>query len=229
MKPDQKKAPRAEKKEKTERPGLWARLSAWSRKKKILAFLLVSAILAGAGISVYFLTRSAPSVYTSDRAIVLFPVDYDKDILKDQVYLSFDRDLYYSANGVTTSYNEDNIGSASRECRFFYEFLQTVIRGEYERFPSYFYEPEKHQAKFTMQMLYRISVSAMESGEEEIDGKTVPVLNFSVRCAIHRNNGTYRSGVRSDALTTQVFQLIDTNDGYRIYRVLDVVMSDESR
>ncbi len=225
-----KKAPqkRPEAKEEQKRPGLRPRFSSLSRKEKAILCGAAVLILAGIGVLICFLARPAKVTGTGkNTAIVYFPVDYDEDILRNEVYLSFDRDLYFSASGVTVAYNEANIEEASRECRFFYDFLQTVIRGEYETYPSFFLDPAANEAKFTMQMLYDITVNTLDPTEEEIGGETVTVQNYAVRFAIHRNNGTYRTGVRSDAKTTQVYQLADTDEGYRIWRILDVVMGND--
>lgn len=196
------------------------------RKRKLTALFAALVVLLPACAA---LTSCRDQKTGQNKPIVYFPADYDEDILKNEVYLSYDRDLYFESGGLEQAFNEDNVDSASRECRFFYDYFQCVIRGEYDDYPGFFYDPDAHRARFTMQMIYSVHAGELDPTEAQIDGKTVTLYNFSVRYAIHRNNGTFREGIRSDAVTKQVYQLLDTDQGFRIYRILDVEMKDENQ
>jgi len=195
------------------------------KKKKILIAALAAAVVA-LGIGAFFLIRhfTAPEE-NSPRSIVYFPADYEKDILSDPVYLDFDRTLHYTKDGVTGQFDENNIASASPECRFLMEVIRCVILGDWENYPSFFLDPASVEKKeFTMQELYDIEADFGGVSEEQTENGTLSVLNYRVRYRIHRNNGTYRSGIYSDAKTTQIYQLTLTESGfYKLYRILDVI------
>ena len=185
----------------------------------IFAVLLCALVVLG----IFFIHKKNTSVVPG--IIHYHLADYDEDIFLNKAYMSFQRDLTYGAAGVEQIFSyEKDYDSASSECKFFLDYFQTVINGDYEALPDYYVEDYFAQKpKFTMQMIYEPYVSYHSVSSEEIDGVEQNLYNFYVQYRIFQNNGTFRQGVSSNTAVPQIYQLVKTLDGsYRIYRILEV-------
>lgn len=201
-----------------------------SRSRKILFIVsavlfvvFIAAVVVG-GVWYWKYRNAEKNPSTTEKPIVYYPADYEKDILQDQVYLAYDRDLYYTNGSVTMAYNENDRDIASEECLFFLDYFHSVITGDYESYPSYFVADYfEISPKFTMQMIYDLQVTVHSISTVTLNGTETTAYNFVVRYKIHRNNGTFRTGIYSDTAVPQVYQLVRDAEGkYRIYDILKV-------
>ncbi len=199
------------------------------KKKALLSVgaLILVAILAF-GIWFFFFKGSKEE---PDDGIFYYPANYEEDIFQNAAYMNFRRDLMYSYIGVEQLfvYSED-YSSATVECKFFMDYFQTLMNGDFEKILDFYVEgyfPEKPQ--FTMQMIYEPYVLYHSKTSEVINGEDTELYNFHVRYAIFKNNGTFRKGVSSGESVPQIYQLIKNDDGsYRIYRILEVEFENEA-
>ena len=148
--------------------------------------------------------------------IFLFNPDYDFDIFTDEAYLDLDRSLHFSDDGGTSTAiltDDNSYNSVHRTARFFKEYFDSVIMGDYEKYNSLFTDEylKKNGAKdrFTMQMIYNMEAVLLRS-EDHDDGTTL--YEFEVRYAIRRNNGTFRDDLDSGVTRPQLYVIREDSD-----------------
>lgn len=169
-----------------------------SKKIKRLVILALALMLAAVGvfISIKLLTPKIGFTEKQDD-IFYFPEDYSEDIFEDLVYVNRNRDVKFDYYGTAIYMNEENIDVQSTEAKFFYNYFQTVINGDYTAYREYFDESFflRHSIpeKFTKQKLYDIEVSAITSDIE--NGAAYETYKVSYK--IQENNGSFRADVSS--------------------------------
>lgn len=193
-----------------------------TNKRTVILFSGIVLILLAVAAVFIFLPKQDENL--PNDQIYYYPARYDEDIFKNQAYLSFEKGLLYSEAGVTRMYYPNAVDTAaSPECRFFLDYFQAVINGNYQEISDFYVEGYFEETpKFTMQMIYEPYVLFHSVNEEEVDGETISVYNFEVRYKIFKNNGTFRTGVPSNTAIPQIYQLIKENERYQIVRILDV-------
>ena len=159
---------------------------------------------------------------TSYEDFRFFEVDYNKNILEDELYLSKNRDVYYDRFGTQTILNETNYDDVSPAATFFYNYFSCIINGDYQKYPEFFTQaclqsegfvlPEK----FTMQGLYNMHVSLYRAEAKEVDGVEVLSEIYEVSYQIFENNGTFRNDVLPDETRTLVFEIYISGDIVKI-------------
>ena len=159
---------------------------------------------------------------TSYEDFRFFEVDYNKNILEDELYLSKKRDIHYDRFGTQTILNDENFDDVSPAATFFYNYFNCIINGDYQKYPEFFTQaclqsegftlPEK----FTMQGLYDMRVSLYNAEAKEIDGVEVLSEIYEVSYRIFENNGTFRSDVLPDETRTLVFEIYINGDIVKI-------------
>lgn len=192
-----------------------------------LTMIVVAALITGI---VHFVNHDNDEGEPSENNIRYHLPNYDENIFNNTAYMSFQRDLRYSALGVENYYSyEKDYESAPRECRFFLDYFNTVINGKYEDLASFYVEGYfEEEPKFTMQMIYEPYVYYHSVSTDEIDGVETELINFKVEYRIFKNNGTFRKGVSSNVKIPQIYQLIKMSNGsYRIYRILEIQIAEE--
>lgn len=150
---------------------------------------------------------------TSYEDFRFYEADYSKNILEDESYLNRNRDIFYDRYGTEQILTDTNVDDIAASARFFYDYFNCIINGDYQSYPQYFTKdclesdgfalPEK----FTMQGLYDIHVALHSVRTNEIDGEEVVSEVFEVRYRIFENNGTFRSDILPEETRTLVFEL----------------------
>lgn len=153
----------------------------------------------------------------TDSSEFVFYQPYQGDILENELYLSLDRQLYWC----DTLYNskealDDGQISADPCLTLIRAYLDSLIGGDAEGCRSLFTVSALNAApisEFAQQMLYRIEIRLITQ-ETENGAKRV---TYRLDYMIHRNNGTYRRDVGSDAVRPEYLTIIEIADGeYRI-------------
>jgi len=193
-----------------------------TKKKKMLIGIVVVTLLGAAS---WVLTESprfldtegtkATSMYSDEVKTFLFhPIDYDLDITADSVYMGLDRYLYYKNGGETMAVTDGNYAKHGRPVEFFGTYFDTVIAGDAETYNTFFtdryYASNKPRDSFPPQMLYDILIEQLTMTENE--DKTV-TYTFNVSYKIHKNTGTFRNDIDSDASRVLYYELIEGMDG----------------
>ena len=105
------------------------------------------------------------------------------------------------------------MSAAGRPGAFFLSYFDTLIKGDYETYNTYFtdayYETNEPFEYFARQLLYDIEVEILSAEEK---GKET-VYTFEVNYKFYLNNGTFRRDVGSDGSRPQIFTLVESSDG----------------
>ncbi len=181
-----------------------------------LRVLLVCLVLFLAVTAVKAIFRKKIPTRVVDESIRFSEPDYDADIFSDPMYVSKERNIYWSEYGNTVLLGEScpeslrwhGIADASyylaagAEQAFFREFFICLIKGDSQNYKSFFtdsfFSNYTVPDTFTPQKIYDISVEVVNRAPGE-DGSSV-TSSFILRYRIMNNNGTYRGDVESDAV-----------------------------
>ena len=165
--------------------------------------------------------NSQNSVHTYQDSEFYEP--YEGNILDNKEYLGLDRKVYYSdGSGMETSIEEDNITSFDRSVLFLHYYIQTIIAGDHEAYNACFndayYAQNAPKGKFNPQMLYgaKITFSSRTNDNADI------LITYKLEYMIHRNDGTFRRDILSDASLPQYITLrIDSQSSILIEKISD--------
>ena len=138
---------------------------------------------------------------------------YKGDIMKDKEYLSLDRKIYYSdGSGMETSIEEDNAHEFDNNVIFLYKYLQTIVAGDCGAYNACFnetyYQSNSPMGVFNPQMLYgaRITYHSRTNDDKGI------LVTYRVEYMIHRNDGSFRRDILSDASLPQYITLRNNSE-----------------
>ncbi len=196
------------------------------RKKKMLtAILIFTAIglLSGVLLSfpdlfVYTPAENAGTTMYSDKELnlVFHEPDYDLVVEEDEYYMGLDRSLHLKRGGETLSLTEEEIPGWGEALVLFQKYFDAAIHADVQTYNSLFTEAYYKSAEpfsaFAPQMIYGITLEEMM--KEDVPGGTKYLYN--VTYAIHKNNGTFRNDVDSDAYKTLIFILTPENGELKI-------------
>ncbi len=200
-----------------------AKIDKKTKKKRMLIGLLIVTLLAG--ISYVLLENpqifeskkdKAPTSMYSDKlySYVFYPSDYDLDVTADETYMGYDRLLHYKSGNVTVDVSREDAAGYNDAVAFFVDYFDTVIAGDADTYNTYFtdkyYESADPYSRFAPQMLYDLLIEQLSEKSNE-DGTMT--WGFNVSYKIHRNDGTFRNDLPSDASKKLYFELIGTRDG----------------
>ncbi len=197
------------------------------KKKTLIVVLVILAVIAVLSALALTLDPEAlvkkwfadPEEGERPSEIRFYPVDVKENIFTNPEYAELDRRLHYTdtLSGTTVSVEEEELSSYDAAVVFFYYYFDSIIRGDVRGFLTYYAsdyaEAENLPTDFTMQMLYQISVTPLitEKGDQ---------LTFLVDYRIHRNNGTFRSDIGSDAGRQMVYTLCEEGESLKIRKVI---------
>lgn len=181
---------------------------------KITAIALASlAVLTLAlyGATEWIRRGSGTDTVSNVSGIYFFPADYEYNIYEDELYMSYDRRIMFTAFGQTCEITSSDAGVFGTAGAFFHDYFGYIINGDCEGYKSCFTESGRSTTvlpeKFTMQMLYDINVILFSRESREVDGRTVTVDVYEVSYRIFENNGTFRGDISSGDTRTLVYEL----------------------
>lgn len=155
--------------------------------------------------------KDAIGMYGSTQSYIFYPIDHDLDIMTEKEYLDLDRNLYYTRGSETVAVTEDSYKYYSDDVLFFVEYFKLATAGEYEKYNALFtenyYESNEAYYSFTQQMIYDMHIEKLD--EDNRDGTDYYTYNVSYR--IHKNNGTFRNDIESDASKKLLYTLVEEN------------------
>lgn len=130
-----------------------------------------------------------------------------------QNYEQRDRAVYYRDGSEKIALTEESLVTAGRPGAFFLSYFETLVRGDYETYNTYFtdayYEESEPFVYFARQLIYDIEVEILSAEE---NGRST-IYTFEVNYKFYLNNGTFRRDVGSDGSRPQIFTLIEASDG----------------
>lgn len=159
----------------------------------------------------------------NDFDYIFYPADYDYNIMKDPEYLGLDRKIYYFASpdqyGTKLELNETNYDKQAVGVTLLCEMVESIILGDAEAynacFSDYYFEHKgvEPDPGFTMTQLYNIQITNF--GQKKVSDRKLgeyTEYHFVLQYAIHKNNGTFRSDIRSDGSAATYIIITDRND-----------------
>ena len=193
------------------------------RKKRMLIAILIISVLAV--ISYVLLEnpqiferteqKKVTSMYSDKLYSYVFPPsDYNLDVTQDEWYMQLDRSVHYKNGNVSVMVYEDELPGYNKAVQFFVEYFKTVVAGDADTYNSYFtdhyYEDYEPYGRFAPQMVYDIEIEQLTENANE-DG----TINwtFNVKYKIHKNDGSFRNDIPSDAAKKLLFELVADQDG----------------
>lgn len=188
------------------------------KKSIIYIFAILCALAVISGTIILILEFNNPDGTKTGTDYILFEPDYELNIFNDAEYLELNRSLSYKDGAITSTYSlEDDLSLIDPVLGFFASYLKCIINGEYNEYQSFFDEkyPGKYTLpiKFTMQMLYNMSLEKLSQASE--DGSTIYKLDYLIR----KNNGTFRPEIGSDGCKSQYISLKKNGDSYLITKI----------
>ncbi len=198
-----------------------------SSSKKIIKIALIviasalALLLALAAVLPLIEKALEPEVETSEFADYRFyEADYNANILENELYLNCSRGINFSNENTEYVLNETNSANISPSAKFFYNYINCIINGDYESYPSFFTEEYINNdksdipEKFTMQGLYDIYIDLYAPATRKVvDGVELSCEVYEVRYRIFENNGTFRRDILPDETRTIVFELYIPDNG----------------
>lgn len=153
--------------------------------------------------------KQITSMY-SDRLLsyAFYPTDYELDVTKDEVYMGLDRYIHIQRGGENIAVTNGNYEAYGEAIVFFSRYFEAAIAGDAETYNSLFtdayYQSAEPYDRFAPQMIYGICLEQLSCTETPAGDSYV----FDVTYAIHRNDGTFRNDIDSDAFKTLIFELV---------------------
>lgn len=184
------------------------------KKKIIKIFIIVVCLIATLALTALALSAILDILRTPDD----IPEVSSEDIFADEAYLKLDRNVVYEEYGDSEPLTHENIDDFGEAARFFYNYFDCIINGDYKQYSSFFTEQYLKSNKlpaFTMQKLYDISVSLYGI---TADGEKTDIYTVSFK--IKDNNNTF-CDVKSNVSKTFVYKLVYVDGHPRINEILD--------
>ncbi len=144
----------------------------------------------------------------TNQTITFYTPDYNEDIYKDSYYIGLDRNIYYydPGTGLTTTISEADYYNFNEGVRFMHDFVNHIIAGDSEEYNEcfsldyYLEDGNEEKDSFTMQKLYNIKITKVS---ETTGTGAGDIYIYMLEYMIHKNNGTFRTDMGSDASRTQ--------------------------
>lgn len=203
------------------------------RQKRVMLTVLacaigVMALLLGTVALIGLLGKDGGDVSQGDYEF--YPV-YEGDIMENEEYLGLNRHVEYCADpsgyGMTTSITDENREEYDDSVLFLYDYMQTIIKGDavaYNKmFNAKYFEDNEQKDAFSQQMLHEIKIrflSESKQGEERL-------ITYRLEYMIHRNDGTFRRDIGSDASRPQDITVRVGTDGKILIERLVTIYSKQ--
>ncbi len=152
-------------------------------------------------------------------------IDEDKN---EAFYQQTVRDVWYTYAGQTLLLNDENYDDRNDQGKFFKELMDVIKAGDWNAYQGFFaegyFDHNESKEAMTPQRLYDIVVEYnSDSKGITMAGITYDVENFVVKYKILANDGSYRNDLPSDTWKPQVYQIAETDAGYRIVNIINVI------
>lgn len=148
---------------------------------------------------------------------VFWEADYDLVVEEDAEYMGLDRNIHLQKGAENFSVSKEEYAAWGEEIVLFGKYFDAAIHADTEAYNSLFteayYKNNEPLLSFAPQMIYGITVEKMME-EQMADGSWKYLYN--VTYAIHKNNGTFRNDIDSDAYKTLIFILAPENGVLKI-------------
>ena len=146
---------------------------------------------------------------TGTGSKIFYEADYDEDIFEDEEYLEKNRDIRFTSNGIAVSFPFGDAAGYGDASKFFAEYFQTVMDGDYENYGDFFTAEylarenafdnlARNGLPFTMQKIYDIEIEELETLDDSAGDTRMVFGVYQVKYKIMENNGTFRNDQTDD-------------------------------
>lgn len=157
---------------------------------------------------------------SSGGTLIFHEANYDFDILTDEGYLELDRNVYFEnpVNGITSAIVDGNFEDVPTDQYKFVslicDFVNYAINGDSAALNALFSDEYieadgKTKMDFTMQQLYNIKITYIQTLSEVVDGETYVSNDYWLEYMIRKNNGTFRNDMESDCVKKEYVRVTD--------------------
>ncbi len=151
---------------------------------------------------------------------IFHEIDYDRNILEDETYLSLDRDIRFTDtdNGITVTVSREDLSGVPTEQHdhvlLLLDFIDYAINGNSEALNALFSDEYIEadgdlKMDFTMQQLYNIKITYASATSTVVDGYTHVSYDYWLEYMIRQNNGTFRSDMDSDCIRKEYVRVTE--------------------
>ena len=181
--------------------------------------LLSGVLLSNPDLFVYTPKEDKITSMYSDKltSYVFWEPDYDLVVEEDEEYMGLDRYIHLQRGAENFAITDEDYAAWGEEIELFGKYFDAAIHADTETYNSLFteasYKNNDPLISFATQMIYGITVEKMME-EQMADGSWKYLYN--VTYAIHKNNGTFRNDIDSDAYKTLIFILAPENGVLKI-------------
>lgn len=195
----------------------------------LAAILLLMAIFY---IILLVIERSEKPNDTQTNKYTFSAADYDENIFEDRVYMSYDRSVYYTDpnSGMTVTVSHDDATDVSETYRevveFLLDYIDTMINGDVDGYnacyaPEFYNKERTPKIAFTMQKLYRITLTAVDWKYDDSGDGALRYYNVAIEYMIKNNNGTLRNDMGSDAIRKVYLTIREDADSGEMMQITD--------
>ncbi len=207
------------------------KLSKKKKKKKLIIAMVIASLLAAISYVITYTPEiiddlasvfekkqekiPTSRMYSDEIVSYLFPPsNYGLDVTTDEWYMQLDRSVHYKNGNVSEMVLEEDMNDYNAAVRFFVKYFETIVAGDVDTYNSYFtdayYEIYEPYLIFAPQMIYDIQVEQLS---EKTNSNGTTEWTFNVSYKIHKNDGTFRNDIPSDASKLLYYRLIADKDG----------------
>ncbi|MBE6631835.1 MAG: hypothetical protein E7623_03955 [Ruminococcaceae bacterium] len=197
-----------------------------SKKKRLILIFFAFAVLFIC-ISLPFLrenTQKNKETPNNLPSYIFYEPDYDTDILSDPEYLKLNRIILYTNGALSITVSPEDYESTDKVLYFLAEFTDTMIEGDFTKYPSFFSEKYNIKntlpEKFTMQRIYDVSIEKIDQYYAEEDGVEHEQYIYKLDYLIDKNDGTLRRDIGSGESIPQYLVITERNGRLEIDDVL---------
>ena len=142
---------------------------------------------------------------------LFYEADYEYDIMSDSKYLELDRQIYFNnpETGLMVAISKDDYIDVPNDQKEYVlllcDFIEYAIAGKTDELNALFSDEYieadgKTKMDFTMQQLYNIKITYVQTSSEVVDGTTHTSYDYWLEYMIRMNNGTFRNDMESDCV-----------------------------
>ena len=174
-------------------------------KKKLLIIILSIVVLMTVLLIAVYIIDLVNNKKSRDFEIDynFYPANYEENIFDNSKYLELISDEFIkyrdSSTNITLGINKDTAKNYGDEIKFLVDMLYDIIDGDHEsyneRFSSDYYKTNTPKERFTMQMIYDVTITSVSS--ESVSDKSANYTKsvYCVEYKIYHNNGTFRRDI----------------------------------
>ncbi len=191
-----------------------------TKKNMIIAIIVIAAVMVLLITASFIIDLLQKNDTDREEEITIdynfYPADYEENIFENKEYTDLTANGFLSfcdlRTNVTLGFVREKASSYGKEVAFLTDMIYDIINGDNEsynsRFSDEYYKTHEKKNRFTMQMIYGVTISYISEESMSENGINYTKYFYSVEYSILNNNGTFRRDI-GDGSNKQYFTLSD--------------------